>query len=278
MSQKAIKAALTTRFGDVPEIPKEIADNPTLAGMAARGSCRHFAAKRVEPAMLDTLCAIALSAPSKSDLQQRDIIQIRDQELKAELSRLLTAQNWIADIPHLLVFCGNNRRQRQIHDWRRHDFANDHLDAFFNATADAAIALASFITAAEATGLGCCPISTIRNHADKVSTLLNLPDHVFPLAGLAVGYPAFPSPRVSKRLPLRATVHIDQFDDSRIREDIETYDRDRHATAPYASQRSVDLFGQADPYTWSEEKTRQYALPERADFGDFIRRKGFNLN
>jgi nitroreductase/FMN reductase [NAD(P)H] len=53
------------------------------------------------------------------------------------------------------------------------------LDAFFNASVDAGIALASFVIAVEATGLGCCPISTFRNDAQAVSDLLELPDRVF---------------------------------------------------------------------------------------------------
>ncbi len=39
------------------------------------------------------------------------------------------------------------------------------LDAFFNATVDAGIALSAFSIAAEAVGLGCCPISAVRNEA-----------------------------------------------------------------------------------------------------------------
>jgi len=52
-----------------------------------------------------------------------------------------------------------------VHAWRGHTFANDHLDGFFNATVDAAIALEAFVAAAEAAGLSCYPISVIRNHA-----------------------------------------------------------------------------------------------------------------
>jgi hypothetical protein len=46
---------------------------------------------------------------------------------------------------------------------------------------------------------------------------------------------------------------------------------------PYARQRGEDEFGTAAPYTWSEDKTRQYSKPARADFGAFIRAKGFCL-
>ena len=63
-------------------------------------------------------------------------------------------------------------------------FPNDHLDLFFNATVDAAIVLATFVRAAEAVGLGCCPISVIRDHAPTISDMLALPDKVIPVAGM----------------------------------------------------------------------------------------------
>ena len=278
MSVKAIREALAARFGDAPAVPKDIAGADLLCRIAQRGSCRSFQDRAVAPDLMDTLCALALSSPSKSDLQQRDIVQIRDPALLAQVQGFLAPQPWTGAVPHLLIFCGNNRRQRQLHGWRGHAFANDHLDAFFNATADAAIALATFVTAAEAAGLGCCPISTVRNHAEDISALIGLPDHVFPLAGVAVGYPSADTPAISMRLPLRTTVHIDRFDDAQIQQDVADYDARRLARAPYAQQRSPERFGTAERYTWSEEKARQYALPERTGFGEFIRRIGFRLD
>ncbi|PYN97949.1 MAG: hypothetical protein DMD91_16370 [Candidatus Rokuibacteriota bacterium] len=38
----------------------------------------------------------------------------------------------------------------------------------------------AFITAAAAMGLGCCPISVVRNHVEKLAELLELPSGVFP--------------------------------------------------------------------------------------------------
>jgi nitroreductase/FMN reductase [NAD(P)H] len=31
-------------------------------------------------------------------------------------------------------------------------------------------------------------------------------------------------------------------------------------------------------YGWSEDKARQYAVPERADFGAYVRARGFRLD
>lgn len=269
--------SLTARFGDTPATPPESLENTeTLETMAARRSFRRFRDEPVSLELLHLLAGTALSAPTKSDLQQRDIIIVKDAGVREQLNALLAGQDWIPHAPELLVFCGNNRRQRQIHEWRDRPFVNDHLDAFFNAAVDAGIALQAFVTAAESIGLGCAPISAIRNDSAAVSDILGLPDHVFAVAGLGLGWPAHDKP-LSPRLPLSATVHVDRFDDTHIAEEVSAYDARRAEVQPFRTQRSPDEFGVADPYTWSEDKARQYAKPERDTFGAFVKQKGFRL-
>jgi nitroreductase/FMN reductase [NAD(P)H] len=283
-AMKKMRETLAQRFGAaLPEVAEgggPSACPETWQLLAGRGSSRYFLERAVAPELIDTLCALALSSPTKSDMQQRDIVIVEDRAIRSRIDTLLTtgplAQEWIPGAPAFLVFCGNNRRQRQIHQWRGKPFANDHLDAFFNASVDAGIALAAFVTAAEAAGLGCAPISAIRNHAEEVSALLGLPDHVFPVAGLGLGWPSRKH-HASLRLPLSATVHRDRFSETGIEQAVGTYDRRRHAVAPIRKQRSPELFGTADFYGWSEDKVRQYATPERAGWGAFVRKKGFRL-
>ncbi|MEC9368729.1 MAG: nitroreductase family protein [Pseudomonadota bacterium] len=276
-SSTVLTRSLALRFGDWRgEIPSVIAQDNNLASLAGRRSHRKFRPEAVDAKLVETLCALALCAPSKSDLQQRDIIIVEDANIRRGLNAIVADQPWVADAPNFLVFCGNNRRQRQIHQWRGHHFVNDHLDAYFNAAVDAGIALAEFMTAAEAIGLGCCPVSGIRNDSQRVCDILALPDHVFSVAGLALGWPSEEG-LLSPRLPLAATVHRDRFDETRIRELVEAYDRHRNSIKPFREQRFVEDFGSSDSYGWSEDKARQYSRPERADFGEFIRSKGFDL-
>lgn len=272
-----LQGALDARYMDPPRVIEEAARSDLLLSMATRGSCRNFLDKDVPRALIDLLCATALAAPSKSDLQQRDIILLTSPEKRQQLAALVPGQAWVSKAPMLLVFCANNRRQHLIHDWRGVPFANDHLDAFFNAATDAAIALGAFVTAAEALGLGCCPISAIRDRAKEVSELLNLPKRVIPFAGLAVGYPES-IPAISMRLPLGVTCHEDEYREDGLREAIDSYDAERNASGPAVSQRNTDTFGVSDTYGWSEDKTRQYSRPERADFGAFVRAAGFCLD
>lgn len=276
-NKNPLKTVLDARFSDAPPIADDLVEHPSLTTMAARGSCRHFTDIPVAPTMIDTLCAVALSAPTKSDLQQRDIVVLDDAAIRAQLATLVGEQTWVAEAPLLLVFCGNNRRQRLMHNQADIPFANDHFDAAFNAACDAAIALGAFTAAADAVGIGTCPISAVRNNARAVADLLHLPDHVFPFAGLAVGWPKYP-PRIAKRLPLSTTVHTNHYSEDTLAADLRAYDLDRAAAQPYRTQRFEKTFGTADPYTWSEDKMRQYSQPERADFGAYIRSIGFKLD
>lgn len=276
-SDLTLQQMLGMRYSDAPQAEPAIPDFELLRSMAARGSCREYLDAPVPKKVLDVLCATALAAPTKSDLQQRDIILLHDPDKRNKLTELVSGQAWVAGAPMLVVFCGNNRRQRLLHEWHDVPFANDHLDALFNAAADAAIALGAFVTAAEAIGLGCCPISAVRNEARAVSDLLKLPDHVFPVAGLAIGYPRAPA-EIAKRLPLNATCHVDAYSEDHLREVVASYDRERAKAQPYDKQRLAEAFGVSENYGWSEDKVRQYSLPERAGFGAYIRAQGFCLD
>jgi FMN reductase [NAD(P)H] len=165
--------------------------------------------------------------------------------------------------------------QRRTHRPRR----NSDLEAFFNATVDAALALHTFILVAEAVGLGCCPISVIRNEMATVARELSLPDGVFPVAGLCVGYPAGTG-FISMRLPPAITVHADVYDDGNLEREIDAYDRRRAARhmTPREQQRNPAKFGYADFYGWSEDKARQAAEPEGASFAAFVRAHGFSFD
>ena len=272
----SIQSALSERFGERFEIDAGLAGLEELARMAAHRVQRRYLARDVAPGLLRLLCACALSAPSKSDLQQCDILIIREKAKRYAIADLLPEMPWLRDAPVVLVFLANGRRLPQVSQLRGKPFPNDHLDLFFNATVDAAIVLASFLQAAEAVGLGCCPISAIRDHASVISELLALPEKVVPIAGMCIGWPA-EAGGITPRLALDVTLHEERFDEGDLSHQIDAYDRRRAALRPYRNQRATERFGVAPFYGWSEDKARQYATPLRADFGAFVRSKGFNL-
>ena len=274
---RAIEAALAARFGEKLKVDCGLPGLDELARIAGHRSQRYFQPRAIAPDLLKLLCACALSAPSKSDLQQCDIVVVSDQGIRQGIVATIPDMPWIMDAPVFLVFVGNGARLPEIAKLRDKPFPNDHLDQFFNAAVDAAIVMAMFIRAAEAVGLGCCPISAIRDRPQIVSDLLRLPQRVVPVAGLCVGWPAQEG-EITPRLSLATTVVENAYGERNLAGEIDAYDRRRAQFRPYRRQRDVARWGEAPFYGWSEDKARQYAEPTHTDFGGFVRGKGFRLD
>jgi nitroreductase len=273
----SIAESLAERFGERLQVDPSLKGLDELARIAGHRVHRDFLDTPVEPALLRLLCACALSAPSKSDLQQADILIVQDEKQRRSVIALMPDMPWLAQAPVLLVFLGNGGRTPQLARMRGKPFPNDHLDLLFNAAVDGAIVMTTFMRAAAAVGLGCCPLSAIRDEAARVGELLDLPERVFPIAGLCAGWPAKPG-RITPRLGLETTLHQDRYRQGDLDRQIDAYDRRRAAAQPYRRQRAVERWGEAEFYGWSEDKARQYAEPLRADFGAFLRAKGFRLD
>jgi FMN reductase [NAD(P)H] len=274
---KTLQDALAVRFGERLPVDASLDGLAELAAIAAHRTHRRYLPRPVSPELVRLLCACALSAPSKSDLQQSDILVVSDAAIRSTIAAKIPDNPWIGTAPAFLVFLANGRRQPFISNLRGKPFPNDHLDLFFNAVSNCSIVLATFIRAAEAVGLGCCPISAIRDHAAFVSELLRLPERVVPVAGMCLGWPS-ECGYISPRLGLEATVHTDRYSERDLAADIDAYDRRRNEGRPPWKQRNPDRWGEASFYGWSEDKARQYAEPLRADFGAFVRKKKFNLD
>ncbi|MDJ0683166.1 MAG: nitroreductase family protein [Alphaproteobacteria bacterium] len=274
------QAAWRARFGVDP--PDGLPDaGETLARILGRASCRQFRPDPIDAGLLSLLLACAQSAPSKSDLQQYSIVVIDDPAIRSAMQEWSSFDAWIGDAPVFLVFCGDLNRQRRISELHGFDHRNDSLDTFMNTAVDAGIALASFVLAAEAAGLGCCPISVVRNHIAEACDLLGLPPGVFPVAGLALGHVAAEAQStVSMRLPPSAVIHRNRYDSADLDTAIAAYDARRHATAPIppGKQRHVDRYGVKQGLTWSENAARQMSVPERTGFAAFLKGRGFALD
>ena len=253
-------------------------DNPWLRQVLMRRTQRRYSERAVPDALVRLLLAASFSASSKSDFQQASALWLKDRVRRDRLASLFPDMPWIGAAPVFLVFLGDARRLDRLGELRGKRQDNGALEGFFNATVDAALALQTCILAAETLGLGTCPISVLRNRIAEVAGILELPDKVFPVAGLCLGYPAQQG-FISMRLPLEATVHIDRYDDSRLEESVDGYDRRRDARHSIKDrQRDKARFGTPEFYGWSEDKARQAATPEGIGFATWLKAHGFSLD
>lgn len=266
------------RFGLETEAGRDMPAEGGLANILAHRSHRRFKSDPVPDDLLEVLLSAAFSAPAKSDLQQSGIVIVRDAEKRKTIEALMPEMPWIAEAPVFMVFLADNRRIRRISELRGKPFGNDHLDSVLNAAVDTGLVLMNFICAAESVGLGCCPISVVRNHIETVGELLELPPHVFPICGFCLGWPAGEG-HISLRLPPRVMVHTDRYDDGDLATEVAGYDARRTARyrIPEEKQRLVGEYGLVEDYGWSEDKARQVSKPERTQLANYLRAQGFNL-
>jgi FMN reductase [NAD(P)H] len=269
------QALLKARFGmELPDVDVPAAIAPFLD----RRVVRRYTEQAVPESLLDALLAAAQSAPAKSDLQQYSVVVMRDAAHIKQIADWIGTMDWIATAPVFLVWCGDMRRGQRLCDLHKMPHANNNLDTFLNTAVDCSLAMAQFMAAAEAVGLGTCPISYVRSHIERVSPLLGLPSGVYPVAGLTVGWPVFRRP-TSMRLPPSVVVHRERYDDSALERDTAAYDARRREREPKApgSLKNTDVYPPREGVGWSEDVARQLSVPERFGFAAYLRTKGFDL-
>ena len=165
------QALLRARFGiDLPgtEVPEQI------ASLIDRRVVRRYTEQDVPDSLLDALLAAAQSAPAKSDLQQFSVVVMRDGSRIKQIADWIGTMDWIATAPVFLVWCGDMRRGQRLCAMHDMPHANNNMDTFLNTAVDCTLAMGQFMAAADAVGLGTCPISYVRSHIERVSPLLGL--------------------------------------------------------------------------------------------------------
>lgn len=100
----------------------------------------------------------------------------------------------------------------------------DFVESFLLGVIDAALAARNAAVALEAAGLGTCNIGALRNDPEVVARELELPDGVFPVFGLTVGYPNPAAPAdIKPRLPQTTVLHRERYDTQLRSDDIRDY-------------------------------------------------------
>ena len=249
-----------------------------LKTIISRSSVRKFSDKPIPKELLTILLTAAQSAPSKSNLQQYSILIMQDETIKMKVADLIGNTKWALSAPVFLLFLADIRRNINITNNKGYDHKNNNVDTFMNAVIDSALSMQSLICAAEASGLGVCPISMIRNIIDEIKNICQLPKGVFPIAGLALGWPDEKAP-ISIRMPQDIMIHNDYYNEDNLTKKINDYDKRVFKVAPILEkkQRHIDIYGVAKKGTWSENIARQLSLPERNNFKAWLKDHGINL-
>lgn len=178
-----------------------------------RRTIRKYQERPVEASLLDELLDVAARASNTGNMQLYSVVVTCTDEGKARLAPAHFNQPMVAEAPVVLTFCADANRFVRWAACREAEAGFDNLQTFMAATIDAMLYAQNFADAAEEAGLGLCFLGTTCYNADQIIEALRLPRLVVPILTATVGYPADPLPDQPERLPLRAIVHEERYED-----------------------------------------------------------------
>lgn len=180
--------------------------------MKERKSIRKYMSRKIDKDLLYELLEIACRASTTGNMQLYSIIITEDDEMKAKLAPAHFNQPMVKDSPVSLTFCADFRRfTKWCKDRNAEPGYNNYL-SFMNAVIDAMLVAQTFCVAAEEKGLGICYLGTVLYNSKQIIDTLNLPELVFPITTITVGYPD-ENPAQVDRLPLEAIIHNETYKD-----------------------------------------------------------------
>lgn len=202
---------------------------------------------------IESIIRSAQMAPSSNNGQHASIISITDKETKAKIAELCGGQPWINQAPVFLIFASDFYRAKLAAEKNGVDFVvTENLDSIMVGCLDVGLAMSNAIGAAESLGLGTVPIGAVRAEPSEIVKLLNLPEYVFPICGLAIGYPDEKS-ATKPRLPMDAIYHKEVYNQD-LMGSIDEYDT---VISDYMNTRTN---GRNDK-TWTQSISKLYQNP-----------------
>lgn len=235
-----------------------------LDAIMNRATVRSYSDKEVSDETIQKLARAAQQAPFTG--QMYAFIYTRDEEKRQTLSRYLGRM--IAQAPVFILFCLDFRKLEKFIAYKGRENTAGDVHMLFLGIQDVAYAAGNLVTAAEAMGLGTCFFGSAPMLAPVLTDMFKLPDRVYPLVGMALGYPAVkPGPR--PRIPTSCVLFEDEYHDLTEEEVAdamsvmdaglirEGYYRKLGAKIPKpeGGEDAVDY----DSYGWSEHISRKYA-------------------
>lgn len=242
--------------------------NETIELLHNHRTIRKFTEEKLTDEEVRTLVEAGQRASTSSNVMAYSIIGITDEEMKKEL-RAVSGQAYVEHNGYLFVVCADLHRIAHLGSEEERESMRMNLESteqLIVATVDAALVTQNMVIAAESLGLGACFLGSLRNDINRVDELLELPDYVIPLFGLAVGHPNH-QPDVKPRLPFEAVFHENKYDTKKSH--IENYNQTLSA---YYKQRDSNTKDD----NWTSQMIRKYSIPTRMDVADYVKKKNIN--
>jgi len=229
-----------------------VANNQVLEALLNRKSIRKYTQRAPSDEIIETIVRAGQQAPFA--YQMGSLLLSRDRPHNP------------FEAPLFFIICVDSHRHEEIMARRGWQMVQNDLSLLLFGIQDATLMAENMVIAAESLGLGSCFLGGIPYRAAKIVERYKLPQRVFPLVGLAMGYPAEdPPPR--PRYPLDLTLFEGQypeFSDEQVERAMAEMDEGYLAQDYYRGARAmIRLEGDReetftyDTYSWTEHISRK---------------------
>lgn len=243
--------------------------NAVIDLLKSHRSIRKFTDQSVDQTTVEALVEAGQAAATSSFIQACTVIQVSNSETREKLAACAGGQAYVASAPVFLVFCADMKRHQLACDMHDAQMQSGFTEQFITASLDCGLFAQNLVVAAESLGLGIVYIGGLRNNIAEVAELLELPDLVYPVFGMCLGYPD-QNPEVKPRLPVNVVLKQEVYDDTGDQEHIAAYDS--HVREYYRTRT-----GGGKDMTWSEQISGMLVKESRPHMLPFLQERGFLL-
>lgn len=177
-----------------------------------RRSIRRYEREAIPAEDMEFIYEAIRNTPTAFNGQQYVVIDIDDQDTKEKLYEL-TDQKQIKTCSHFLVFAVDYHRitlAAEQAGLKPTDFSET-LDGYTTGVIDASLAMMGAQVAAQSLGLGACCVGYVRTaNPAKIAELLQLPEQVTIVCGLALGIPR-ELPDLKPKQPASLLIHHNHY-------------------------------------------------------------------
>ena len=240
--------------------------NDVIKTIRSHRSIRKFKQKSIDEDILVGLIETGQAAASSSFVQACSVIRVSSKDHREKISKAAGEQQWVIDAPEFLVFCADLNRIDLACQQQDLGHLEGYTEHFIVATVDVALLAQNVLLAAESMGLGGVFIGGIRNDPQLLCDLLELPDQVYPVFGMCLGWPDV-DPDIKPRFPVQNILHQGIYQNKNVEEDIQSYDK---LMEDYYKSRS----GSTRLSNWSTQTAKTIQLKKREHMLTFLNKRG----
>lgn len=228
--------------------------NNVLESIMNRASLRNYSDKKLVKQDIDILIESAMRAPTAGNMMLYSIIVIEDDNTKKVLSKTCDNQPFIEKAPLIMIFTADYQKWYDYYNlFGVKNYCENNNVSYVGpseanlllAANDAIIAAQNVVIAGESLGIGSCYIGDIMENYETHKELLNLPDFVFPVAMLCLGYyPDNYKKVLRNRFDRKYIVFNEKYrkiDETEIREMFSTFEKNYSLNNKYNAENMAQM-------------------------------------